>query len=209
MRILIFGDSITEGMWDSRGGWAHRLVADFFAEQMKDLSDNSVPWVINLGISGNTTRDLLDRFDAETNACKDAEKAFVFAIGTNDAWINGDGSFNMSDQEYAKNIEQLITKARKSSGKILFVGLCGVDEARTTPVSWIDISYTNERTQLFNRTLQRVCQAEQVTYLPVFEVFQRRHKQEGLLPDGLHPNDKGHKLIYDLVKPALKALLRP
>lgn len=37
MRVLIFGDSITQGMWDAQGGWANRLVADYFRQQMEDI----------------------------------------------------------------------------------------------------------------------------------------------------------------------------
>lgn len=206
MRVLIFGDSITEGMWDSKGGWAHRLVADFFAEQMKDLSNNDVPWVINLGISGNTTRDLLTRLEVEAAACMDKEKVFVIAIGTNDAWTNGDGSFNMTVEEYADNIKQLIAKARKFSNKILFVGPPCAEESRTLPVSWCDISYTNERLQLFDRALRDICAAEGVGYLPIFDAFREQHLHQNLLPDGLHPNDAGHLLIYERVKLALQNL---
>ncbi len=208
MRVLIFGDSITQGMWDTHGGWAQRLVADFFDKQLKDL-DSDVPWVYNLGVSGDTTERLLNRFEAETVARMDAEVAFVFAIGTNDAWINADGGFNMSPEAYAANLKKLIDRARKYGQRILFVGLASVDESHTMPVSWIDISYTNERLALFEQTLQQVCHKQKVGFVPVFETFRKAQTTQNLLSDGLHPNDEGHTLLYELIRPRLDRLVEP
>lgn len=205
MRVLVFGDSITQGMWDTRGGWAQRLVTDFFDMQLKDLTAD-VPWVFNLGISGDTTKQLLSRFEAETVARLGADMAFVFAIGTNDAWINADGGFNMSPEIYSANLKKLIAKARTYGSRILFVGLASVDESQTMPVSWIDISYTNERLALFEHTLKQVCDEEHVDFVPIFDAFQEAQAKQNLLTDGLHPNDQGHELILGLVKPQIAKL---
>lgn len=206
--VLIFGDSITQGMWDSQGGWAQRLIDDYFVRQMQDLNAD-IPLLFNLGISANTTTHLLDRFEPETKArLRPGNMAFVFAIGTNDAWINGDGSYNLSVEAYAANLNQLIAQAKKYSSRILFVGLPPVDQTRTTPVSWIDIDYTNERLQLFDQRLQQVCAKQNVAYVPVSDAFQKVQAQQNLLIDGLHPNDAGHQLMYQHIKPAPEVLIQ-
>jgi lysophospholipase L1-like esterase len=208
-RILIFGDSITQGMWDSRGGWAQRLIDDQFERQMADL-EADLPLVFNLGISADTTTHLLKRFEAETKARQRPGLAFVFAIGTNDSML-ADGQPFLAPEQYAANIESLVAKAKQFTDpqRILFVGLQPCDETRTAPVSWGSFEYTNQRLQLFDRKLKEVCAGQAVAYAPVFEAFQKAQKDEhDLLIDGLHPDDKGHELMYQLVAPAVAKLGR-
>lgn len=208
-RVLIFGDSITQGMWDSKGGWAQRLIDDYFAEQMDNL-DADVPVLFNLGVSADTTNELLARFEHETTARRRPELAFVFAIGTNDSRIDGKTPFSTPEQ-YAANLETLIAQAKQfvDDSRILFVGLQPCDETRTAPVSWRDVTYTNERLQLFDKILQEVCAEQNVQYAPIFEAYQKEQATKGdMLIDGLHPDDAGHELMYRAIKPALEDILK-
>ena len=62
MNVLIFGDSITWGAYDpEQGGWATRL-RNYFEEKDNDID------VYNLGISGDTTADLLERIEIEAKS---------------------------------------------------------------------------------------------------------------------------------------------
>ena len=64
-RILVFGDSITYGAWDKRGGWVQRLREFLDEKNLIDL--NKIPVLIyNLGVSGDTTNDALERFEFES-----------------------------------------------------------------------------------------------------------------------------------------------
>ena len=67
MILFIFGDSITQGYWDDKGGWADRVKASVLA---KDIANGFSTYhgVHNLGIDGNTTRQVIDRFEHETQA---------------------------------------------------------------------------------------------------------------------------------------------
>jgi len=207
MFVLIFGDSITQGMWDSRGGWAQRLIDDYFALQMRDL-DKDVPMVANLGVSADTTVELLARFEHEAMARQRPEMAFVFAIGTNDSRIDGAKPFS-TPEKYAANLERLIDQAKQfvAPDRLLFVGLQPCDETRTMPVSWCDVTYTNERLQAFDQALRQACTKHKTAHIPIFEVFQNAQAKQQLLIDGLHPGDAGHRLIYEQVKPTLGSLL--
>jgi lysophospholipase L1-like esterase len=50
MRILVFGDSITQGFGDTEGGWVERLRHDYDVETIKDLRANTnYPTIFNLG----------------------------------------------------------------------------------------------------------------------------------------------------------------
>jgi acyl-CoA thioesterase I len=210
MRVLIFGASTTQGMWDSQGGWAQRLIKEYVVRQLQNRKAD-VPLIFNLGISADSTEEVLQRFVPETKArLREGQMAFVFGIGTNDSRIDGKTPFSTPEQ-YAANLEKLITQAQQFAGKdkLLFVGLSPCDETRTTPVFWRDVSYTNERLKLFDQTMQAVCNKHGVAYVPVFEAFQKRQAEQDILNDGLHPDDEGHELIYKLISPAVKLLTGP
>ena len=98
MRILIFGDSITYGAWDTElGGWANRLRIAFDKENQD--------WnIYNLGVSGDTINDVLKRFDVECQA-REPEK-LIFAIGINDAKVIIDKNSNQtSEADFKKTFQ--------------------------------------------------------------------------------------------------------
>lgn len=109
MHILIFGDSITQGYDDYvAGGWVNRLFIDVSAREDKTSSDYIS--VFNLGIDGNTTKDLLLRVESEIEQRKDSDKlVIIFDIGGNDAARRKNGDRNtVSHKEFTKNYQTLI-----------------------------------------------------------------------------------------------------
>lgn len=206
MRVLIFGDSITQGFWDIEGGWVSR-IRKHYDQQMIDGTDNDPPTIFNLGVSGNSSDDVLARFENETKARATEELAFVVAIGVNDARTKA--SVNYSDPtRYRQNLSEILRLAKQYSSKMLFVGLTPCVEERSNPVSWGDTGYTNGRIKEFDDILRKFCQESQVPFVEVYKPFAKAEAESELLPDSLHPNDKGHKLIADLVTPGLFELLR-
>lgn len=207
MRILIFGDSITQGFWDTEGGWVERLIREYNAETLKDLDGD---WfeIFNLGISGDTTDGLINRIEAETKArvLKGEEPILVIALGINDS--RSHGSENVSTpKKYGQNLEILLQKARTFTDKVLFVGCTACEDKLTDPVAWGDTHYTNDRIWEFERTLRSFCAASNVPLVTLLEEFQEVQKRKNLLTDGLHPNDAGHEMIAKMVKPELQRLI--
>jgi lysophospholipase L1-like esterase len=135
MIIFIYGDSITQGLWDKNGGWADRIkdyvINDGIVKNLKDYSE-----IYNLGIGGNTTTQILNRFDSETKdrLWPDEQYAFIFATGLNDTLHRNNQDFVSTPEKYLAEISEIHKKAQKYSGKILFVGLTPVDEPKTNPV---------------------------------------------------------------------------
>lgn len=203
MRILVFGDSITYGKVDSEGGWAARIRKYFDQQAAKNYS-RDFPNVYNQGISGDTAEDILKRFDVETEARLEEESIFVLAVGTNDASIDN-GTPRYTEEQFQSNFEEILGKMEKHSGKILVLGLLPVDENLTTPIPWRpQRHYTNKQTVLFDGIIKEICQSRNLPHVPLFEAFKDKLD---LFPDGLHPNDEGHRLIADLVRPELEKLL--
>lgn len=206
MRVLIFGDSITQGFWDTEGGWVGR-IRKHYDQQMIDNTDNDPPTIFNLGVSGNSSDDVLARFENETKARATEELAFVVAIGVNDARTKA--GVNYSDpNRYKQNLSEILRLAKQHSSKIMFVGLTPCVEERSNPVSWGDTGYTNGRIKEFDDALRQFCEEEQLLFVEVFEPFAKAEAETELLPDSLHPNDEGHQLVADLVLSKLQDLLR-
>ncbi|MFA5945338.1 MAG: GDSL-type esterase/lipase family protein [Patescibacteria group bacterium] len=207
MNILIFGDSIAYGAWDREGGWISRLrkfVDNKIISTPED--ENYYHYIYNLGISGDTSTSVLDRFQAEVDArlLKEKDCAVVFAIGTNDSQFIFATQENKTPQEkFTANISTLITKARKYTDKIIFVGLSPVDDAKVNPIPWSpEKAYINEHVTKFDALIQGVCKDESISFVDVLPVLSSGDFTH-LLKDGVHPNDAGHAMLFEAVREAL------
>ncbi|MFH1461253.1 MAG: GDSL-type esterase/lipase family protein, partial [Patescibacteria group bacterium] len=77
--ICIFGASTAWGAWDSeQGGWTSRLKTYFHSQDYREYV-----LLYNLGVSGDNTNDLLERFKPEAEARE--PNLIIFAIGINDS----------------------------------------------------------------------------------------------------------------------------
>ena len=201
MNICIFGDSITYGAFDpERGGWANRLR--LYLDKKDDFEDE----VYNLGVSGDNTEGLLERFDAEA---KFREPGFlIFAIGINDSqYIISEKQNRASIDKFEKNIREIIFKARKITDKILFIGLTSVDEEKTTPIPWnTDKMYKNEYVKKYNDKIKDICKSEKINFVDTFsEMIKDDYKT--MLIDGLHPNSSGHDWMFKRIFPEVETFL--
>jgi acyl-CoA thioesterase-1 len=208
MRVLVYGDSIAQGFWSTRGGWVELLRQHFDELAIKDLRHNTQPTIFNVGISGDTTRSLLARIEPETKARKwpDDPQIVIIAIGTNDDLFEGNRQW-VSPSEFESNLENLISTLQPSVQNIMFVGNVAVDEELTTPVFWGNYTYTNEQLKKYEQIVERVAQKHSVAFVPIFDRFLAEQQKRNLLADGLHPNEEGHKFIASLVLPELEKLL--
>ncbi|HET9721598.1 MAG TPA: GDSL-type esterase/lipase family protein [Candidatus Saccharimonadales bacterium] len=209
MRVLVFGASITQGYWDTKGGWVQRLRAFYDEQQVKDLTKDGLS-IFNLGISADTTADILRRFDSETQARLRKNTAIVLSCGINDSSIMN-GQEKSTPERFEAELNELFSKAKQYSSKIMFIGLgpCGEDLTNPVPPWWHkDLIYTNERILAFDKTARKVCAEYDVLYVPIYDAMKKEiDDDKKLLIDGLHPNDVGHQLIFELVRPELDKLL--
>jgi lysophospholipase L1-like esterase len=203
MKIIIFGDSIAHGAWDTKeGGWVQKFK-NFLDEESLSESENEYT-IYNLGVSGNTTEDLLERFEFETKQRlkgDEEELLFIFAIGINDTqFLHSKNNLRFTSEEYRDNLEKLLKTAKRFSQNIIFLGLTPVDESKTTPIPWnTDKSYKNEYIKEFNDVLEKFCRENKVYFIDVLNIFMKGN-YNNLLEDGLHPNSEGHKKIFELIK---------
>lgn len=197
--IFVFGDSCTQGFWDSQGGWATRLKQYFdnFMVSAPNFPKHGFYYMVYpLGITDDTTKSILERFEFETEkrmVWDKTEEIFVFAIGKNDTVL-------LDIHEYERNIQDIIKRAKRFSNNIAFLEIAAVDEKLSQPVAWDNrFFYTNEKNKVYNEILNKVVKKEGVDVIPLFEEWQKEDYTK-LLADGVHPNNDGHKYIFEKVR---------
>ena len=201
MHILVFGDSEAYGAFGKQGGWVARLRR--YADEKSNYGQKYYCLVYNMSISGDTSAGVLKRFDAETKLRLDDEKddLFIISIGANDSmFIHSKKDTQVLLKDFRKNIQSIINKARKYSGKIAFIGLLPADESKVDPIPWHKIgSYKNKYIKQFNGALKEVCSKNNVLFIDNYEKWTKTDYKK-LLIDGVHPNTAGHKKLYETVK---------
>jgi len=182
-KIAVFGDSITYGQKDlEAGGWVNRLRLDL-------ANDSSVPGchVFNMGISSQTTGEVLERMERE---CKGRmldgfNRIIILAAGINDTQIR-DGEVLVPLTEFRGNIVKLIDAAKRHADHVIYVGLTPVREKATNP--WDKVSsWKNEYIKRYDAVIQEICADEGVCYVHMYDQI-----DPALNRDGLHPSEEGH-----------------
>lgn len=202
MNILIFGDSITFGNWDKKGGWVQRLRTKLYTNwnDLKKYEHDAY----NLGIDGDTTTGVLERLEEESKRriWTPENAIMVFAIGINDSvFIQSQNQQMTPLPQFKKNLKYLIEKAREvsKSEKVVFLGLSPVEEEKLNPVPWApDFFLKNKWVKEYEDVIANVCKENKSDFIPVFGKMSKENYKE-MLEDGLHPNEKGHEFLFQLV----------
>lgn len=203
MRILVFGDSITYGSWDSQGGWADRLKRELH-RQYVDTGGETKVQLLNLGIGGEAGTGILARLEAEIEARQSTswQFVFVFAYGTNDSRTL-DGESQTTIEQLRANTKQIIKVASTYSPRILFVG--------APPISVPELGFKLHRYNdaligQYSEVIRGVAETEGVSFMATRPAYEAS-ADSLFAADGLHPNDAGHELIASLVRPELDKLI--
>lgn len=208
MRILIFGDSIVYGGWDSHGGWADRLKRDYHQKyiETKDHA-NHCHQTLNLGIGGDTTDGLRKRIESEITAriSPSWPLAIVISIGTNDSrGVDTPDNTQVPAERFKENTQAIIDSARKFTDRILFVG-CLPMEVEELPFK--NLFFNRSDIKRYDEIITEITRQNGVQKIETFDEFVQQDLSKLYSHDKLHPNDAGHELIYSLVKPELDKLL--
>lgn len=196
-RIVFAGDSVTdmgsqnpvgEGLFDNLGHGYVRMTENLLSACYPELCIR----VTNSGISGNTSRDLLERFDRDViNLNPDWVS---ICIGINDVWRQFD-SPAMTDicvlpDEYRSNVEKMILSV-KDKVKGIFI---------LTPY-YMEINETDMMRARMNEYVE-ICKdlaskhnCTLVDFQKMFdEYFKIRHSSR-IAWDRVHPNEIGATLM--------------
>lgn len=201
--ICIFGDSIAYGEWTHHLGWADQLQNTL---QKKTLESKFTLYyfLYNLSIPGNTTEDVLKRFQVEVEAR--GPHIIIFAVGTNDSSCRDtpdvparpnefgySGRPRVLPERFKENVRTLIDKAKHRTRAVVWIGLTGVDEKRAAPFE--NTYFVNERIGAYDAVVKEICADYNVPHLDLLSLLQPEN-----LEDGLHPNKQGHDKLFRAVR---------
>ncbi len=179
--ILFFGDSLTAGYGLSPEEAFPALVEKQFNKNGKPCK------VVNAGLSGETSAGGLSRIDWILRQPIDV---FVLELGGND------GLRGLPLEETKKNLQAIIDKVRikNPKAKIVVMGMM-------VPPN-MGGNYTTE----FKAIFPALAKKNNATLMPfLLEGVAGNEKLN--LPDGIHPNMAGHKIVADNVAKVLNPLL--
>jgi len=188
-RICVFGDSVVWGACiPKREAWAD-LLRNYLDEKYNYSVD-----LYNLGIDGNTSKDVLQRFDAEAQARN--PDIIICAVGANDSIFRNDDKFDVSESVFLQNLSGILEKAKKYTQQIVFVGLVKGSDAETIPLkrSSTGKCYSKLAVKKYDGYVKSFAAQNSLPFVDVFTVLIDED-----FDDGLHPNFSGHIKIFNAV----------
>lgn len=203
MRVLVFGDSIAYGAWDEQGGWVDRIKRTAHTKTIKSKGTNKLQ-IINLGIGSDTSTKILNRIKSETESRYSASWPFIIIIsfGTNDCRKNN-GKIETPIKQFESNVKNIISIAKQYSNKILFVEAPPIAEPT---VMFKGQEYSDDLIVKYNDCTKVIVQDANLQFVQVHPIFKETGLDKLYCYDKLHPNNKGHQLIANIVQPYLDTL---
>lgn len=177
--ILFFGNSLTAGYGidqdDSFAGLTQKKIDSLGLNYR----------VINGGLSGETTAGGLSRIDW---FLEDKPDIFILELGGND------GLRGIKISETKSNLLAMIDKVREKypDTKIILAGM------------QIPPNMGQEYTDEFAKIYPAVAEEKDVTLIP-FLLEKVGGIPELNLPDGIHPTEEGHQLVFETLWPFVEA----
>jgi len=177
--IVFLGDSLTEGYQLSREEAYPAIIEEKLKKDHPDLK------IINAGVSGATSASGPKRLDWYLKAKPDI---LVLALGAND------GLRGLKLKETENNLSLVIEKSQSRGIKVLLVGMK------------MPTNYGKAYRKEFEDVFLKLSKKYNVKLVP-FLLEGVGGKPELNLPDGIHPNPKGHKIMAENILKILKSEL--
>jgi acyl-CoA thioesterase I len=214
VKVVFFGDSICFGQGVSlHRGWVTRIAA-----KLSELTDDAGRelLVVNASVNGNTTRQALERmpYDVQSHGVD----VLIVQFGMNDCnyWESDRGNPRVSVDAFAANLAEIVSRAVSFGARTVLLNTnhpTGRDQHREP---FADKTY-EESNRRYNEVIRHVAatHTERGVVLNDIEAAfdaatggTRDALLELLLPDLLHPNERGHDLYYSVVQPAVEQAAR-
>ncbi len=178
-KIVFLGDSLTEGYGIPLDKAYPKLIEKELKKSFPKLT------VVNAGSSGSTTASALSRLKW---LLKSKPDILFIALGGND----GLRGVNVNASE--TNLQQAIDLAKNNNVQVILAGVR------------IPMNYGEKYRKNFENIFIRLAKKNKITFIPYLLKGVAGVKELNL-PDGIHPNVKGHEVIMKNTLPTIKKLL--
>ena len=182
IRVCFLGDSLTNGLGDeSCLSWTGRVCA----------AANSASRQVthyNLGIRGNTSKDIRDRWwqECENRFNRPCDQRIVLTCGANDTILEANESTRLSHKESILNIRTLINEIKLKGFALLMI----------SPFPQNDLTH-NQRLIDLSMAFQKEAHQLGIDYIDVFSSLDNNPNFHQALNDydGIHPTGTGYTII--------------
>ena len=195
--FLFQGDSITDGNRSRNNDWNHLMGHGYvylissrlwYAFPQKDLH------FVNRGISGNTTTDLLQRWNEDVIAIKPNVVSILIGINDVAAFVDGDSSFDAA--HFETNYRNLLEQTQQQLSGVQLV-LC---QPFALPVGKVKEKWNDYQNEVGSRQqiVKKLAKENNAIYVPFQEAFNEALKKapaDYWVWDGIHPMPAGHELM--------------
>lgn len=206
MRILFQGDSITDAGRDysdyhELGQGYPKYAAELIRDRFDDPKNGTIEF-INLGISGNRTRDLRGRWQKD---CIDLQPDIVsIMIGINDTWRAFDSNDPTPVEAFEDNYRYLLSEIKAhTNAKILLLEPYVLPDVPAKDAWRADL---DPKIQAVRRLAREFADA----YIPTDGLLAAACVQQEpshWSGDGVHPNENGSRFIAAYYANAVAALI--
>jgi lysophospholipase L1-like esterase len=183
-RDPFFRDDATDSLGDGYVHFVHCLIAA--ADPALRLS------ILNMGVSGNTIRDLADRWERDVLA-RDPDWLSIM-IGINDVWRHFDPGMpkdgQITAEEYADTLERLAAATRPRLQGLVLMTPFYLEPDRTDPMRAMMDRFGEEV-----RRLAVSFRAEIVDTQAAMDLALREYSPAELAADRVHVNAVGHMIL--------------
>ncbi len=153
--------------------------------------------IINKGVNGNSTTDMLFRF-TEDIILQSSKMVFIMG-GTNDLLLGH------SIESIISNISIMI-KELKDNNTPIIIGIPPTiipEDATKLFMAFNTYDYCNNQLPSLRNELITLCLNQSLDYID-FYTLTNNYKNENIFLDGIHLNPKGQLLMYNLAKEYFK-----
>lgn len=178
-KILFLGDSLTEGYGVKKEEAYPKLVEQALTKKGHDVK------IINGGISGSTSASGLSRLKW---FLKTKPNILFLALGAND------GLRGQKVEKVKLNLDKIISFAKEKKLKVVLAQML------------LPPNYGKEYTDSFKELYSELAKKHKIVFIP-FMLKDVGGVKEHNIEDGIHPNQKGHKILSDRVVSYLEKLL--
>ena len=199
--VLFLGDSITSASKPKEEGeGAPSNIPSPFGEGFVNLVYGYLHLnypelhlrVINKGISGNRSIDLVNRFQSD---CIDYKPNWlILMVGTNDIWRQFDcpdmPKYNIGNQEYESNIEYMVKRSSESNTQVIICSPFIIEPNKKELMRTVF--------DVYGAICKNIAEKYNAIYIDIQKAFDRLLKNIStyeLAKDRIHPNITGHMLI--------------
>ena len=203
--LVFFGDSITEGQYVHHSlRWTELASARLRAHFSSSYDPNRQYHYVH-GISGETTRQALERFPRQVQQLMPDILTIQFGLNDCNCWDTDRGLPRVSEASYRANLAEMIDRARRFGTKEIVLST-NHPTLRHRPMASGET--LEQRRTKYNDIVREVAAESGVTLCDIEAAFAFANREQlaGLLlqePDVLHLSPSGHQIYADAITPTL------